>query len=124
MTSNLDVLPTLAEWANAPLPKGRTLDGQSVSSLLLGKELKPKHREIYYYNGGVCEAVRQGDWKYREIKGSNTNMGIVKQVQESKTELFNLAYDPSERTNVIDEYPEIAKQLKALFDKFPGKTEN
>jgi len=124
MTSNLDVLPTLAEWANAPLPKGRTLDGQSVSSLLLGKELKPKHQEIYYYNGGVCEAVRQGDWKYREIKGSNTNMGIVKQVQESKTELFNLAYDPSERTNVIDEYPEIAKQLKALFDKFPGKTEN
>ncbi|MEO3405661.1 sulfatase [Mucilaginibacter sp. CAU 1740] len=124
MTSNLDVLPTLAEWANAPLPKGRTLDGQSVSKLLLGKEAKPKHREIYYYNGGVCEAVRQGDWKYREIKGSNTNMGIVKQVQESKTELFNLAYDPSERTNVIDEYPEIAKQLKALFDKYPGKTEN
>ncbi|WP_255496248.1 sulfatase [Mucilaginibacter sp. FT3.2] len=124
MTSNLDVLPTLAQWANAPLPKGRTLDGQSVSGLLLGKELKPKHREIYYYNNGTCEAVRQGDWKYREIKGSNTNTGIVKESQGSKTELFNLAYDPSERTNVIEEYPEIAKQLKALFDQFPGKTEN
>ncbi len=124
MTSNLDVLPTLAEWAKAPLPKGRTLDGQSISGLLLGKEAKPKHREIYYVNNGICEAVRQGDWKYREIKSSNTNTGIVKQVQESKTELFNLAYDPSERTNVIEEYPEIAKQLKALFDQFPGNTEN
>ncbi|SEM82804.1 Arylsulfatase A [Mucilaginibacter gossypiicola] len=124
MTSNLDVLPTLAEWAKAPLPKGRTLDGQSISGLLLGKEAKPKHREIYYVNNGICEAVRQGDWKYREIKSSNTNTGIVKQVQESKTELFNLAYDPSERTNVIEEYPEIAKQLKSLFDQFPGNTEN
>lgn len=124
MTSNLDVLPTLAEWANAPLPKGRTLDGQSVSGLLLGKETKPKHREIYYYNNGSCEAVRQGNWKYREIKDNSTNSGIVKTVQASKTELFNLAFDPSERTNVIAEYPEIARQLKVLFDQFPGKTEN
>lgn len=124
MLSNLDVLPTLAVWANAPLPKGRTLDGQSVSGMLLGKEAKPKHREIFYVNNGICEAVRQGDWKYREIKAANTNTGIVKQSQENKTELFNLAYDPSERTNVIEEYHKIASELKALFDKFPGNTEN
>ncbi|MBV8390032.1 MAG: sulfatase-like hydrolase/transferase [Mucilaginibacter sp.] len=118
MVSNLDVLPTLAEWANAPLPKGRTLDGQSISDLLLGKAPKhPKHREIYYVNNGICEAVRLGDWKYLELKGTD-------QSQQVKAELFNLSYDPSERTNVINEYPDIAQQLKALFDKFPGKTEN
>ncbi|MCX2481478.1 sulfatase [Pedobacter sp. MC2016-15] len=124
MVSNLDVLPTLAEWANVPLPKGRTLDGQSVSTLLLGKETKPKHREIYYVNNGICEAVRQGDWKYREIKASNTNAGINATSQGNKTELFNLAFDPSERSNVIEDYPELHKELKVLFDKFPGKTEN
>jgi arylsulfatase A len=124
MTSNLDVLPTLAEWANAPLPKGRTLDGQSVSDLLLGKTAKPKHREIYYYNNGVCEAVRLGNWKYREITAKNTNTGIVKGTQGDKMELFNLAFDPSERTNVIEDYPEIRKELKTLFDQFPGKAEN
>jgi arylsulfatase A len=124
MVSNLDVLPTLAEWANAPLPKNRTLDGQSISPLLLGKDPKPKHREIYYVNNGICEAVRRGDWKYREIQAVNTNTGIVKETQGNKIELFNLAYDPSERTNVIDEYPELRKELKILFDKFPGKREN
>lgn len=124
MVSNLDVLPTLAEWAKAPLPKGRTLDGQSISSLLLGKDPKPKHREIYYVNNGICEAVRQGNWKYREIKAVNTNTGIVKDTQGDKVELFNLAFDPSERTNVIEEYPEIRKELKTLFDNFPGKNEN
>jgi len=120
-----DVLPTLAQWTNAPLPKGRTLDGQSISDVLLGKSVAhPIHREIYYVNNGICEAVRKGDWKYREVKSSNTNGGISNQAQESKTELFNLSYDPSERTNVIDDYPDKAKELKALFDKFPGKTEN
>ena len=29
--SNVDILPTLARWANAPLPEGRTLDGQDIS---------------------------------------------------------------------------------------------
>ncbi|MDP4213722.1 MAG: sulfatase-like hydrolase/transferase [Bacteroidota bacterium] len=125
MVSNLDVLPTLAEWTDAPLPNGRTLDGQSIAGLLSGKGPgHPKHREIYYVNNGICEAVRQGDWKYREAKESNANTGILGKPQETKTELFNLSYDPSERTNVIDDYPEIAKQMKALFDKFPGKTEN
>jgi len=125
MVSNLDVLPTLAQWTNAPLPKGRVLDGQSISDVVLGKGGRhPKHREIYYVNNGICEAVRQGDWKYREVKSANTNAGISSQAQESKIELFNLSYDPSERTNVIQEYPEKAKELKALFDKFPGKTEN
>jgi len=124
MVSNLDVLPTLAEWTNTPLPKGRTLDGQSVSSLLLGKEPNPQHREIYYYNNGICEAVRKGNWKYREIKAANTNTGIVKDTQGDKVELFNLALDPSERSNVIDANPELRKELKTLFDKFPGKADN
>ena len=123
MVSNLDVLPTLAQWTNAPLPKGRTLDGQSISDVLLGKAPRhPEHREIYYVNNGICEAVRLGEWKYREVAGADS--GLLNQPKGNKTELFKLSYDPSERTDVIDEYPEIAKQLKTLFDKFPGKTEN
>ncbi len=118
MLSCLDVLPTLAEWTGAALPQGRTLDGQSVSDVLLGKPGKPKHRDLYYVNGGICAAVRQGDWKYR-VTTTTTN-GEAK----TEVELFNLARDPSERANVLTDYPEIAHHLKALFDKFPGKSEN
>jgi len=125
MMSNLDVLPTLAKWANAPLPEGRTLDGQVISDVLLQKGPKhPVHREIYIVNSGICEAVRKGNWKYREVKASGGNHGISEKATEAKMELFNLAYDPSERTNVINEYPQIAKELKILFDKYPGLTEN
>ena len=112
MISNLDVLPTLAKWANAPLPAGRTLDGQSIADVLTQRGLKhQQHREIYIVNDGICEAVRKDNWKYREVKGK-------------ETELYNLSYDPGERTNVITDNPEIARELKLLFDKYPGKTEN
>ena len=125
MMSALDVLPTLAEWTGAALPRGRTLDGQSISDVLLGKAGRhPAHREIYYYNNGVCEAVRVGDWKYREVRASSGGNGITSAGSAAATELFNLAWDPSERTNVIAEYPEKARELKEVFERWPGGKEN
>ncbi|AYL96944.1 sulfatase-like hydrolase/transferase [Mucilaginibacter celer] len=125
MMSNLDVLPTLTKWTGAQLPKGRTLDGQSIADVLTGKAPKhPWHRPIYYYNNSVCEAVRMGDWKYREVKANNNVGGVAGSPLPAQTELFNLAYDPGERTNVIKEYPEIAQKLKVLFDQYPGMKEN
>jgi arylsulfatase A len=122
--SNLDILPTLAHFANAPLPEGRTLDGQDISDLLTGKADRKnyKHRPIYIMNSGRAEAVRDGNWKYREVPaGINA---ISTKPEPATRELFNLGYDPSERTNVIDEFPEKAKELKILFDAWTGLKEN
>lgn len=122
--SNLDVLPTLAAWAGAPLPKDRTLDGQNISDLLTGK-INPKeyvHRPIYIVNYGKAEAIRAGAWKYREAPGGTNS--ITGKSQETVKELFNINQDPSERVNVIDRYPEKAAELKKLFDAYPGLTEN
>jgi len=122
--SNLDVLPTLSKWANAPLPEGRVLDGQDISGLLAGKDNRKgyAHRPIYIVNNGILEAVRAGDWKYREIKATINH--ISTKPEGAATELFNLSFDPAERSNVLDEYPEKAKELKALFDGFTGNKEN
>jgi arylsulfatase A-like enzyme len=111
--SNVDVLPTLAEWTQAPLPENRTLDGQSIADLLTGdvdRQHYP-HRPIYLVNNGTVEAVRDGEWKYREIVREK---GMLLQ------ELFHLSHDPGERVNLIEQYPERAKELKVLFDAFPG----
>ncbi|SEK70183.1 Arylsulfatase A [Olivibacter domesticus] len=117
--SNLDILPTLAEWTGAPLPKNRILDGQSIASLLTGEVNSNgyEHRPIYLVNHGKVEAVKSGNWKYRELPaGINNNSG---KPYDAAKELFNTAYDPSERTNVIEEFPDKAKELKALFNAFP-----
>ncbi|MDR0414441.1 MAG: sulfatase-like hydrolase/transferase [Prevotellaceae bacterium] len=110
--SCLDVLPTLTEWAQAPLPDGKTLDGQSIASLLTGEADRQRyvHRPIYLVNNGRVEAVRDGAWKYREAS--------------PVAELFNLSCDPSERVSLADAYPEKARELKLLLDAFPGYDEN
>lgn len=116
--SNVDILPTLAEWTGASVPASRTLDGQSIAALLTSKSenITADHRPIYLVNHGKVEAVRKGSWKYRELPaGVNNNSG---KPYEAAKELFNISYDPSERTNVISEFPEKAQELKALFDAF------
>lgn len=122
--SNLDILPTLARWANAQLPHGRTLDGQDISDLLTGKANQKNyvHRPIYIVNNGKLEAVRLGGWKYREVAAGVND--ISGKPYDATKELFNLSVDPGERTNVINEYPGKTKELKALFDAFTGDREN
>lgn len=116
--SNLDILPTIINWASAPYKENKKLDGQSIADLLSGKidDYNFKHQPIYIVNHGIPEAVKLDNWKYREVKaGVNNNSG--KEYAAAK-ELFNVAADPSERSNVILDYPDKAKELKALFDAF------
>ncbi len=118
------MLPTIAKWTNAKLPENRALDGQDISELLItnGKadERKFNHRPIYIVNANGLEAVKDGAWKYREV----VEAGKSGEPKKLLKELFNLNFDPSERYNVIDKYPEKANQMKALFDVFEGNKEN
>lgn len=120
--SCLDILPTFTAWAGASLPRDRTLDGQDIGPLLTGKADRKtwQHRPIYIVNHGEVEAVRFDNWKYRETRSSQSNPGAGGVVKE----LFNLGYDPGERTNVIDDFPDQAREGKTLFDAFDGKKPN
>ncbi|MDR1723095.1 MAG: sulfatase-like hydrolase/transferase [Tannerella sp.] len=105
--SNLDVLPTLAEWAGAAVPQNLALDGQSITTLLTGAADRKTyvHRPFYLMNNGKVEAVRDGQWKYREVA-------------TAKPELFNVSHDPSERVNLIERFPDKAAEMKTLFDSY------
>lgn len=104
--SNLDILPTLAEWTGAKLPAGRKLDGESVSKLLTQHNAPRNHKPIYYQLNGTHEAVKDQEWKLRRTKQG--------------TELFNLSWDPAERVNLAAKYPEITNRLTKLLDLYPS----
>jgi len=61
----VDVLPTLAALARAPLP-ARTLDGIDVSGALLFGRPLPAERMLFFSQGGSFNAVRRGPFKLRE----------------------------------------------------------
>ena len=57
-------------------------------------------------------AIRMGDWKYIDNTTpqawSEGKQGTFKNVEP---QLYNLADDPSESVNLVDEKPDIARQL-------------
>ncbi len=98
---SFDILPTTLDALGIEEPTQNPFDGKSLLPLLSGTS--DEHHSILHWDiAGPREewAVRQGDWKAFSSRG--------------KRELFNLAEDPSETTNVIKENPAKAKELLEL----------
>ena len=125
LAATIDVLPTIAEIAETPLPE-KKIDGVSILDLFEGdKEANPR-QEYYYYYGKELRAVRQGPWKlifpheYRSYENVKPGMdGWPGSYSKGKTglALYNLQEDIGERKDVKDQHPEIVEQLKALGEK-------
>jgi arylsulfatase A-like enzyme len=100
-----DYLPTFAEILNTDL-QGET-DGISILPTLLGEGKQPERNYFYFefQEIGGRQAVIQGNWKLLHL--DIRNGGIY--------ELYNIASDPSENHNVIDEFPDKAIQLKTIM---------
>lgn len=121
----LDVAPTLAAWAGAPWPHGRT-DGRDVRALLEGRGEPEEDHEFYYYVGRRLQAVRRGRWKlhlphgYRTLEGGRLAtpdfFGRYGRA-EIGLSLFDLATDPGERHDVADRHPDIVEELRALAER-------
>jgi arylsulfatase len=124
MASTLDILPTVAGIAGAPLPE-RKIDGVNILPLLEGKDETPRNVFWFYY-GDDLQAVRKGRWKlhfphsYRTMEGREPGKdGWPGKYGKAKTglELYDLKNDISEKHNVIDKHPRVLKRLKKLAEK-------
>jgi arylsulfatase A-like enzyme len=99
----LDILPTALEAAG--LTSDRPLDGKSLLPLLQGKTRR--HTDTFFWSeGGEAGgfAVRAGDWK------------LVQQRGATKVELFDLARDPAEKTDLAGEQAAKVAELTKLYD--------
>jgi arylsulfatase A-like enzyme len=94
-----DLFPTFAELAGLPAPKG--LDGVSIARALRGSP-QPPHEFMYweFHERGFQQAVRMGDWK------------AVRLARDQPLELYNLATDRAETTNVASKEPAIVERIE------------
>lgn len=106
-----DWLPTLVELIGESKLTPHAIDGISFAPTLLGKTQEPRpflYREMMGYGGQQC--VRIGDWK---LVRQNLKPG-PKSKSAATTELYNLAEDPNETTDVATKNPEMVKKLLTL----------
>jgi arylsulfatase A-like enzyme len=112
--AGVDVFPTLCALAGAKIPEGAKLDGEDLSAALRGTVVERKRAifweygrndEFYKYPGNARDrspklAVREGRWKLL-VNGDGTG-----------EELYDLAKDVNEESNLAGEQPAKAKDLR------------
>ncbi|MDE2995116.1 MAG: arylsulfatase [Bacteroidota bacterium] len=102
-----DVLPTIADITGSTPPEG--IDGTSFLPALKG-ETASEHDPLYweYHAFGGMQAVRMGDWKGVRLQ--------IRRQQDAPVQLFNLATDRNETTDVAVDHPDIVEQIRAIMD--------
>ena len=104
------------------------LDSFDVLGAMLGKTGARGRDHLVQQNNGNngTYAIRSGDWKlHRYDRRTARNIVVEKRLANTKVprfQLFNLADDPAESRNVIDQHPEIANRLKQQLEQIHRET--
>ncbi len=131
MLMTIDLLPTITHLVNAKLPR-HPIDGPDVWPLLSGQPgaTNPHDAYVYYYEQNQLQAVVSGDgrWKlqlphtYRSLAGLPGGHGGApakyQQVKIDRPELYDLASDPGEKTDIASAKPrDTVKRLLAIAEQ-------
>ena len=109
----IDIMPTLLEAGEASYPdsfEGHKIlakEGKSLMPLLRGDDYEPRNPMFWEYAG--ARAVRKDQWKLVAERGK-------------KWELYNIREDRTETNNLIDAKPDLAEELKSLYNQWARRT--
>lgn len=116
-TTLTNLMATCAELVGSPLNDDTGEDSQSILPVLLEDEDQIEEAmPIVHHSSKGFFALRKGDWKLIEKRGSGGfSIPAVIEPKEGEPEgqLYNMADDPSETTNLYNEKPELLKELQA-----------
>lgn len=102
-----DYYPTLLEIAGLPARPTQHLDGFSFAPVLSGNSTEKRDAMFWHYphygnqGGSPGAAIREGDWK------------LIVHFEDRPPELYNLAADLAEQTNLAVSEPEKTEALRS-----------
>lgn len=128
----VDWYPTLARLAGASLDQKLSLDGRDAWAAIAAGAPSP-HDAILLNTTPTSGAIRMGDWKL-VLNGSANDSedaetpapSAAKKSKKKKSadesvELFNLAQDPYEKTNLVATQPAKVAELRARYATFAAQ---
>lgn len=123
-----DVFATCAAIVDSDFPDAAAEDSFNMLPAMLGQATKPIRPFMLSQTISNALAIRKGDWKYLDHKGSAGNnyakggewgmkqYALPENEPDVPGQLYNLASDPGETNNLYREYPEQVKELKKLLE--------
>lgn len=108
--TSTDFYPTILELAGLPLRPEQHVDGISLAPVLKGGDKLERDAIYWHYphygnqGGTPGAAIREGDWK------------LVEFFEDRPVELYNLADDVGEETNMAADKPEKVAYLRGKLD--------
>ncbi|VTT97061.1 aryl-sulfate sulfohydrolase : Arylsulfatase A family protein OS=Singulisphaera acidiphila (strain ATCC BAA-1392 / DSM 18658 / VKM B-2454 / MOB10) GN=Sinac_0942 PE=4 SV=1: Sulfatase [Gemmataceae bacterium] len=110
---SVDVLPTLASLAGAKLPANQPLDGASLVECFTSGGKAAPARDLFWHFPGYLGAG-QGQWRTTPAGAIRSgNWKLIEFFETGTLELYDLAADVSQKTNLAEKEPERAKELHA-----------
>jgi len=112
--AHIDLLPTLAEICQAGLPSDVKIDGNSLVSLLQGKEKTFKDRSLFFY------WTRKYPERYFNMALQRNTFKLVGHTDYNAPihnfELFDIEKDPYEQKNLVKQHTGLAEELKSIME--------
>lgn len=102
---SLDLFATALAAAGASMPTDKTFDSVNLVPHLEGEVNSPPHDKLFWRLRAKDFAVREGDWKLVSLDGQ-------------PPQLYNLAKDLHEQTDLAASMPDVTGRLVIALDKW------
>jgi len=112
LAAHIDMYPTFAELAGAPIPEGVILDGRSLLPIYRNKNVDWPDRFLFTHLGRWARG-KASEAKYQQCAVRTARFRLINNV-----ELYDILADPGEQINVIDRFPEEVAAMRAAYDQW------
>jgi arylsulfatase A len=121
LASMMDILPTVARLAGAPLPT-KPVDGIDIWPLLRGETNSIDRPPLLYFDNWDLQCARWMNWKLHIARHNTAAYTPAPPVGRHsyllpKPELYDLATDPDESYDVAAKYPDVVSQIRGKISE-------
>ena len=126
LAGHIDILPTLVDIAGGTVPEELGVEGRSLLPLIQNPEADWEPRYLFFHVGRWAKKGIEGRWskgqpgpdesKYNKFSVRDQRFRFA-----NGSELYDLEADPGETQNVLNDFPEVAEEMRQAYDRWWDK---
>lgn len=116
IAAHIDILPTLAALAKADSPSGQ-VEGRNLLPLIEKPGADWADRYLYTHKGRWKTGANPDDSQWKGFAVRNQRFRFV-----DNNALYDMEKDPDQKTNVIDQHPEVVDQMRKAYESWWKET--